>query len=397
MKSILRTRSNLFVHNSNNLTSLSKRSFRSDLLGTTSFSWKQKDDLAFLRAKEYASPRPGTIKVAVTGSSGNIGYALLVRLASGEMFGKNQRVQIHMYDVEPVINKVRGIAMELQDCAFPTLDGLLVTDDIERAFTDIDVALLVGSKPRLKGMERGDLLRDNGIIFQTQGKALNKYARSSVKVVVVGNPANTNCLILANNAPQIPITNFTAMTRLDHDRGLGQIAQKAKCNVSDIQHFCIWGNHSSTMFPDLNNATINGKSAFEALENVNPNENIKEWYQNTLIPTVAQRGAAIIAARGLSSAASAANACLNHARDWTVTSPNSDNWVSMAVCSNGEYGVTPGLIYSYPVIINETNDGDRNWKIVENLSINEFSQEKIKATEKELLQERDAVANLLPN
>jgi malate dehydrogenase len=340
---------------------------------------------------EYVDVKPSTIKVAVTGASGNIGYALLFRLASGEMFGKNQRVQIHCYDIPPMIEKVKGVAMELYDCAFPTCEGILTTDSLERAFDDIDVALLVGSKPRGPGQERADLLRENGVIFKTQAEALNKYARDCVKVTVVGNPANTNCLILANNCPNIPIENFTAMTRLDHDRGLAQLAKKAKCALSDIRNFCIWGNHSPTMFADLTNATIHGKPALEVLAEKNPSEDIEKWYNDEYIPTVGKRGAAIIDARGLSSAASAANACLAHNRDWELN--DDDNWRSMAVCSNNEYNIEKGLFFSFPVICR-----NEKYSIVENLPpLNAFQQQKIEITQNELLEERDAVAKLLPN
>jgi len=373
------------------LSVASNRGFRSDLYGTNNWNWTKKDDLAYLRAMEYFEPRPPTVKIAVTGSSGNIGYALLFRIASGEMFGKNQRVQIHIFDIPPMIEKVKGVAMELYDCAFPTCEGILVTDDIERAFADIDVALLVGSKPRGPGMERGDLLRDNGKIFQSQGQALNKCARKSVKVVVVGNPVNTNCLILANNAPDIPLSSFCAMTRLDHDRGLAQIAKKAQCGITDVEKFCIWGNHSPTMFPDLSNATIYGRPALEVLRDVNKDEDIDKWYRSEFIPAVQQRGAAIIQARGASSAASAANACLMCARDWEKGT--NGGWTSMAVACNKEYGITPGLFFSYPVVC-----GNEGVKIVDDLpAFDSFAQEKINATEKELLSEKDAVASMLPN
>ena len=262
---------------------------------------------------------------------------------------------------------------------------------VKQAFDDVDVALMVGSLPRGPGMERGDLLQKNGEIFVTQGKALNEYARQSVKVCVVGNPANTNCLILANNAPDIPTDNFTAMTRLDHDRGMAQIALKGKCAVTDIEQFAIWGNHSSTMFPDLFNATIQGRPAMEVLREVNPNDDIDAWYREEFIPTVQQRGAAIIAARGSSSAASAANACLMHTRLWELGTK--ERWTSMAIASNGEYGITPGLFFSYPVTC-----ADEQYELVEGLpSFNELQSEKIKATETELLQERDTVSYLLPN
>merc|ERR1719229_478020 len=373
------------------LTSLSSRTYRSDLYGTDAYRWKNKDELAYIRAMEYVDVKPETVKVAVTGATGHIAYALLFRIASVEMFGKNQRVQIHLYDIPTMIEKAKGVAMEIYDCAFPTCEGILTTDNLDRAFDDIDAALLVGSKPRGPGEERADLLKGNGVIFKKQAEALNKNARKEVKVTVVGNPANTNCLILANNCPDIPIQNFTAMTRLDHDRGLAQIAKKGKCGVSEISDFCIWGNHSPTMFADLTNAKIGGKDALTVLQEVNPSEDIQKWYNDEFIPTVGKRGAAIIEARGLSSAASAANACLAHNRDWELN--EDENWKSMAVCSNGEYGIEKGLFFSYPVVCK-----DEKYKIVENLpAFNSFQQEKIAITEKELKEERDSVAHLLNN
>lgn len=288
------------------------------------------------------------------------------------------------------MNALRGVAMELQDCAFPLLDGVFCSDDPARAFDDVDYALLVGSLPRGPGMERGDLIEKNGTIFEATGKALNQNARKCVKVVVVGNPCNTNCLIAANNAPDIPIENFTAMTRLDHDRGLAQLAKRAQCGVSDIEGFCIWGNHSSTMYPDVSNAKINGKPVLAALKAANSDEDQQGWYEKEFIPTIQQRGAAIIQARGASSAASAANAALMHARDWELGT--SGKIQSMAVQSKGEYGMTPGLWYSYPVTTE-----DSQYKVVEGLPVSAFSEEKMRATEKELLTERDFVAKMLPN
>merc|ERR1719277_412354 len=325
-----------------------------------------------------------TVKVAITGAAGAIGYSLLFRIASGEMFGKKQRVQIRCLELPFAMDSLKGVAMELSDCAFPLLDGIYCTDDAERCFDDIDTCLLVGSKPRGPGMERGDLLRENGAIFTGIGKALNKFARKSVKVTVVGNPANTNCLIAANNAPDIPIENFSAMTRLDHDRGLGQLANKAKCSVKDIQKFCIWGNHSPTMYPDLSNCLIKGMPAMDALKAANPGEDMDKWYKEDFMPTVQKRGAAIIAARGASSAASAANAGLMHARDWELGSQG--DWTSMAVSSDGgEYGVKPGLFFSYPV----TTMPGGSYSVVPNVAVSAFSQEMIAKTEKELLEERD--------
>jgi len=377
-----------FKHNAfacGRLANTGKRFFRSDLVGTDAYRQHRKDALAERRAMEYVDPLPPTVKVAVTGGAGAIGYSLLFRIASGEMFGKRQRVQIRALELPFAIEALRGVAMELNDCAFPMLEGVFCTDDPDRAFDDVDYALLVGSKPRGPGMERGDLIRENGKIFTATGKSLNKFARPCCKVVVVGNPCNTNCLIAASNAPNIPITNFSAMTRLDHDRGLGQLAKKANCSVSDIKNFCIWGNHSPTMYPDISHATINGAPVMDRL-----GADGKEWYENEFMKTIQQRGAAIIEARGASSAASAANAALMHARDWELGT--SGSWQSMAVASNGEYGVTPGIFFSYPVTTQ-----DSEFKVVEGLNVSAFSEEKLKATEKELLAERDVVSALLPN
>merc|ERR1719510_287982 len=288
------------------------------------------------------------------------------------------------------MDSMKGVAMELQDCAFPLVDGVYCTDDPERCFEDIDIALLVGSKPRGPGMERADLLKQNGAIFTSIGKALNKFARTSCKVVVVGNPANTNCLIAANNAPDIPIENFTAMTRLDHDRGVGQLAKKCGVSVKQVQDFCIWGNHSPTMYPDISRCTIGGNTAMGALTAANPDADAQKWYTEEFIPTVQQRGAAIIGARGASSAASAGNACLMHARDWELGT--SGKTTSMAVVSKGEYDITPGLFYSFPV-----RCADSEWSIVSGLDIDEFSRTKMKKTEDELKAERDAVKDYLPH
>lgn len=367
------------------------RSFRSDLLGTDVWRQYNKDDLAEVRAQqEYADVMPSTVKVAVTGAAGAIGYNLLFRIASGEMFGKRQRVQIRCLELPFAMDSMRGVAMELQDCAFPLVDGVYCTDDPDRCFEDVDVALLVGSKPRGPGMERSDLLKQNGAIFTTLGKSLNKFARPSVKVTVVGNPANTNCLIAANNAPDIPVENFTAMTRLDHDRGVAQLAKKAGCSVKDVDDFCIWGNHSPTMYPDVSRCTIQGRKALSVLAGkCAEGEDINKWYTEEFIPTVQQRGGAIIAARGASSAASAANACLMHARDWELGT--SGNTTSMAVVSKGEYDITPGLFYSFPV-----RCADSEWSIVSGFDIDEFSRARMKKTEEELKAERDAVKEYLP-
>jgi len=369
------------------------RCFRSDILGTDIFRVHHKDELTAIRAeREYCNGgMQETVKVAVTGGAGAIGYSLLFRIASGEMFGKKQRVQIRCVELPFAMDSLRGVAMELQDCAFPLLDGVFCTDDAERGFEDIDYALLVGSKPRGPGMERADLLKQNGAIFTGIGGALNKWARKSCKVVVVGNPANTNCLIAANNAPDIPIENFTAMTRLDHDRGLGQLAKKAGVNIKQVKDFCIWGNHSPTMYPDISRCTIGGQSAMQALSAAHPDEDMQQWYTGEFMPCVQQRGAAIINARGASSAASAGNACLMHARDWELGTGG--GVTSMAIPSNGEYDVTPGLFFSYPVT---TQEGGA-YKIVQNLNIDDFSRQMIKKTENELLSERDAVAEYLPH
>jgi len=367
------------------------RTFRSDLLGTDVWRSPYKDELAEARAaQEYADGGMlPTVKVAVTGGAGAIGYSLLFRIASGELFGKNQRVQIRCIELPFAMDALKGVAMELQDCAFPLLDGVYCTDDAERGFDDVDVALLVGSKPRGPGQERGDLLKENGAIFTKIGQALNKFARPTVKVTVVGNPANTNCLICANNAPDIPIENFTAMTRLDHDRGMGQLAKKAGVSVKSINDFCIWGNHSPTMYPDISRTLINGRPAMNVLAGAHAGVDMKQWYTDQFIPTVQQRGAAIIGARGASSAASAANACIMHARDWELGTNGSIT--SMAVPSKGEYGISPGLFFSYPV-----RTGGSQWEIVEGIDIDEFSAEKIKITENELKSERDAVSMYLP-
>jgi len=329
------------------------------------------------------------IKVAVTGAAGSIGYSLLFRIASGELFGKKQRVEIRAIELPFAMNALKGVAMELDDCAFPLLERVIVTDDPECGFDSVDSALLVGSKPRGPGQERGDLLKENGKIFQPIGQALNKWAQNDVKVTVIGNPCNTNCLIASNNAPDLPVENFTAMTRLDHDRGLGQLAKKSGSSIKDISDFCIWGNHSPSMYPDISRCLINGKPVLDVLKKRNCEENVLEWYQNEFIPTIQQRGAAIIQARGASSAASAANAALMHARDWKLGT--NENYTSKAVVSKGEYGISPGLFFSFPVKCKSSK-----WKIVENLVLDDFSQKKIQITQKELIEERDAVHDCLP-
>lgn len=337
--------------------------------------------LSALQNKRDLSTTKPPMRVAVTGAAGQIGYALLFRIASGELLGKDQPVIIHALELPQALNALKGVAMELDDCAFPLLRGIVQTSDPAQGFEDVDVALLVGARPRGKGMERKDLLTANGSIFAPTGQAINKHAKKSVKVLVVGNPANTNCLIAMHNAPDIPRENFNAMTRLDHDRGLAQLAAKTGTHTSDIEKFVIWGNHSSTQFPDITHTTIKGQSAKALI-------NDEEWYKKEFIPTVQQRGAAIIQARGLSSAASAGNAAISHVRDWVLGS--NGKWVSMAVPSDGSYGVPEGVIFSYPFT---TANG--KYEMVKDLHIDSFAAEKIEATKKELFEERDMVAHLL--
>ena len=323
------------------------------------------------------------LRVAVTGAAGNISYAMLFRIASGEMLGKDQPVILQLLEIAPALDALKGVVMELEDCAFPLLAGIVQTDDATVAFKDVDYALLVGSRPRGPGMERKDLLEANAAIFSAQGKALNDVASRDVKVLVVGNPANTNALIAQRNAPDLDPRNFTAMTRLDHNRAMAQLAEKTDSTVNDIKNMTIWGNHSSTQYPDLTSATVNGKPALDLVD--------REWYEATYIPEVQQRGAAIIKARGASSAASAANAAIAHVRTWALGTDEND-WVSMGVYSNGEYGIAEGLIYSFPVTC---ANGD--WSIVEGVDVSsDFSKEKMAATEQELSEERDAVSHLLP-
>ena len=322
------------------------------------------------------------VRITVTGAAGQISYSLLFRIAAGEMLGPNQPVILQMLEITPALDALKGVAMELEDCAFPLLASMICTDDAEQAFKDADYALLVGARPRGPGMERKDLLEANAAIFSAQGKAINDYASEHIKVLVVGNPANTNALITQRNAPNINPRQFTAMTRLDHNRAMSQIANKTESSINDISHMTIWGNHSATQYPDLYHARVAGKSAIDMVD--------QEWFENDFIPTVQQRGAAIIAARGASSAASAANAAIAHMRTWALGSAEND-WVSMGVISDGSYGIADGLIYSFPCTC---DNGD--WSIVEGLDINDFSKAKMIATEKELLEERDAVYHLLP-
>jgi malate dehydrogenase len=322
------------------------------------------------------------VRVTVTGAAGQISYSLLFRIASGEMLGPNQPVILQMLEITPALEALKGVAMELEDCAFPLLAGMVCTDDAAVAFKGSDYALLVGARPRGPGMERKDLLEANAAIFSAQGKALNDNASKDIKVLVVGNPANTNALIAQRNAPAINPRQFTAMTRLDHNRAMSQIANKTGTTINDVTHMTIWGNHSATQYPDLHEAKINGQPAIDMID--------QAWYEADFIPTVQQRGAAIIAARGASSAASAANAAIAHMRSWAMGTAAGD-WVSMGVYSDGSYGIAAGLIYSFPCVC---KDGD--WEIVQGLEINNFSRAKMTATEQELTEERDAVQHLLP-
>ncbi|TYL51934.1 malate dehydrogenase [Nocardioides sp. BGMRC 2183] len=320
------------------------------------------------------------LKVAVTGAAGQIGYSLLFRIASGAIAG-DRPVELRLLEIEPALKALEGVVMELDDCAFPNLAGIQIGADPEKIFDGVNLALLVGARPRGPGMERGDLLEANGAIFTAQGKALNKVAASDVRVGVTGNPANTNALIAMTNAPDIPSERFSALTRLDHNRAISQLAAKTGAAVTDIKKMTIWGNHSATQYPDLFHAEINGKNAAETVGD-------QDWLENTFIPTVAKRGAAIIDARGASSAASAASATCDAARDWLSGTPQGD-WVSMAVRSDGSYGVPEGLISSFPVT---TSGGD--WSIVQGLEIDAFSQSKIDATVNELAEEKAAVTEL---
>ncbi len=321
------------------------------------------------------------VKVAVTGAAGQIGYSLLFRIASGGLLGPDTPVQLQLLEIEPALKALEGVVMELDDCAFPNLVGVEIGHEGEKIFDGVNLALLVGARPRTKGMERGDLLEANGAIFTAQGKALNEVAADDVRIGVTGNPANTNALIAMSNAPDIPQERFTALTRLDHNRALSQLAIKTGASVTDIKKLTIWGNHSATQYPDIFNAEIGGRNAAEVVDD-------QDWIENDFIPTVAKRGAAIIEARGSSSAASAASATIDAARDWLHGTPE-DDWASMAVVSDGSYDVPEGLIYSFPVT---TKDG--RWSIVQGLEVNDFSREKMDATAQELTDERDAVQKL---
>jgi malate dehydrogenase len=320
------------------------------------------------------------VRVAITGAAGQIGYALLFRIASGDMLGKDQPVILHLLEITPALPALAGVVMELNDCAFPTLAGVVQTDDVNVAFKDVDYALLVGARPRGPGMERKDLLEANGAIFAPQGRALSDHAKRDVKVLVVGNPANTNALIAQQNAPKLDPKCFTAMVRLDHNRALSQLAEKTGAHTTDIKRVTIWGNHSSTQYPDIHQTRIKGHVATSLVD--------MPWIKDSFIPVVQQRGAAIIKARGASSAASAASAAIDHMRDWALGTADND-WTSMAVPSDGSYGIAPGVIYGYPV----TCKGGK-YEIVKNLEINDFSRERMAATEKELREERAAVEHL---
>jgi malate dehydrogenase len=321
------------------------------------------------------------VRVAVTGAAGQIGYAILFRIASGQLLGPDTPVHLSLLEIPDAVKAAEGTAMELEDCAFPLLAGIDIDDDPNKAFDGVNIAMLVGAKPRSKGMERSDLLEANGGIFKPQGEALNSHAASDIKVLVVGNPANTNCLIAKSNAPDIPGERFTAMTRLDHNRAIAQLARKTGAAIKDITNMTVWGNHSATQYPDIFHAKVNGKNAAEAVDD-------QDWLESEFIPTVQKRGAAIIDARGMSSAASAANAAIDHIHDWVLGTPDND-WVSMSIPSDGSYGVDEGLISSFPVTCK-----DGSYQIVQDLEINDFSRSRIEATVNELKEERDSVGKL---
>jgi len=321
------------------------------------------------------------VNVAITGAAGQIGYALAFRVASGQMLGPDQPVNLQLLEITAALPALSGVVMELNDCAFPTLNRVVATDDARAAFRDCHVALLVGARPRGPGMERKDLLLANAQIFSAQGKALDAVADRGVRVLVVGNPANTNALIAMKNAPGLAPGNFTAMVRLDHNRALSQLAEKTSSHVTKLKRMTVWGNHSSTQYPDLHHATVDGKSALSLVD--------QAWYREQFIPVVQQRGAAIIKARGASSAASAASSAIDHVRDWVLGTPEGD-WVSMAVPADGSYGIPAGVIYGYPVTC-----ANGRYQIVQGLAINEFSRDRMDATHRELTEERDGVRELL--
>jgi malate dehydrogenase len=321
------------------------------------------------------------VRVAVTGAAGQIGYAILFRIASGQLLGPDTPVHLSLLEIPQALKAVEGTAMEIDDCAFPLVAGVDISDDPNKAFDGASVALLIGARPRTKGMERSDLLEANGGIFKPQGKALNDHAASDIKVLVVGNPANTNCLIAKSHAPDIPAERFTSMMRLDHNRAIAQLAAKAGATVGDVTNMTVWGNHSPTQYPDIFHAKVNGKNAAEAVDD-------QDWLENDFIPTVQKRGAAVIDARGASSAASAANAAVDHVRDWVLGTPK-ENWVSMGIPSDGSYGVDEGLIFGFPV----TCSGG-SYEIVQGLELNDFSQSRLDVTVNELKDERETVKGL---
>jgi malate dehydrogenase len=331
--------------------------------------------------RAYAEGMTTPVRIAVTGAAGQIGYSLLFRIASGAVFGPKTPVILQLLEITPALGALEGVRMELDDCAFPLLAGVVCTDNAETAFGDADAAFLVGAMPRKDGMERGDLLNANGGIFKPQGQALGAAAKKDVKVLVVGNPANTNAVIAMNNAKGLDPSRFTAMTRLDHNRALTQLATKVGKSVTDIKKMTIWGNHSSTQYPDLFHCEVNGQNAAALV-------NDQAWIENDFIPTVAKRGAAIIKARGLSSAASAANAAIDHMNSWALGTPEGD-WVSMAIPSDGSYGVPEGIISSFPCVCN-----DGKYSIVQGLDIDDFSRARIDASVAELVEERDEVKKL---
>ena len=321
------------------------------------------------------------VRVAITGAAGNIGYAAAFRIAAGGMLGTDQPIILHLIEIEPALGALQGVEMELRDCAFPLLKDIVCTADINIGFKDVDYALLIGSRPRTKGMERSDLLSANGKIFGPQGRAISDHASRDVKTLIVGNPANTNALITMNNAPDIPPEQFTSMMRLDHNRALSQLSSKTNVPVTKIKQMVVWGNHSLTQYPDISHCNVDGKSATSLVD--------ESWYRNEFIPKVQKRGAEIINARGASSAASAASAAIDHMRDW-VLSASGDDWVSMGIVSKGDYGITEGLMFSFPITCK-----NGRYEVVQGLDQDDFSLEMIKATENELLEERDAVKDLL--
>jgi malate dehydrogenase len=321
------------------------------------------------------------VRVAVTGAAGQIGYAILFRVASGQLLGPDTSVHLSLLEIPDALKAVEGTAMELDDCAFPRLAGVDITDDPNKAFDGVNIALLIGARPRSKGMERSDLLEANGGIFKPQGKALNDHAASDIRVLVVGNPANTNCLIAQQNAPDIPAERFTSMMRLDHNRAIAQLAAKAGADVREVTNMTVWGNHSPTQYPDIFHAKVKGTNAAEAVDD-------QEWLEGDFIPTVQKRGTAVIEARGASSAASAANAAIDHTRDWVLGTPDGD-WVSMGIPSDGSYGIDEGLISGFPVTC-----ANGSYQVVQGLELNDFSRSRLEVTVNELKEERETITRL---